>query len=175
MTVSSINFWKTGSWGSSNSSSFSSTFNFALYTRTGSSLSLLNSVSSSWGTGANNASLSSLYHGNRFLSLATSAASADWTLSQTAYWGGIFRRSSGAQVLESFYGAMFLESGVRSGTMGVGTTTGATSWGGMPFHGLYSASTSAFPVSIVHSQLVKTQLRAYFIPHVVFNNILATY
>lgn len=177
MTVSTLALGHTINYtgGANSTKAFSSTVNFGLYTINSSSLSLINSISTSWGTGADNASLSSLYQGKRFLTMNSSLASAQWSMRQSLYYGGIILRTSGANVALSNFGAVFLESGIRSGTMGVGNTTGDTTMGGMPLHGIYSTTTTAFPGSIAQSELQKTALLAYFVPHVIFNNIMASY
>jgi len=177
MTVETVLLGMTNNYTQS-SKPFTSSFLFGLYTVNGTQLSLINSISTTWGVSQQGTQTvpvqSSLYQGKRFLTMNSSLASAQLSMRQSLYYGAWLFRSSSNSNNASLYGAVFLESGVRSGTMGVGTTTGQTIWGGMPFHGVYSASTSALPESIANEDLRKTEVIAYFVPHLIFNNLQVT-
>lgn len=139
------------------SSSHTYTLSLGLYTLVNSTqLSLLNSVSTTWGTGAGNKSVSASYHGPRFLSIHSSQWSAAPTLSQTHYWLGVWMQSSNLAVPMSnlIYKALISNSSQQmSGSIGVSAATDTTQvqW---PFAGIYSVSfTTAMPDSIGASQI----------------------
>ena len=150
---------------------------FGLYTVNGSNLSLHNSGSMSFGnTGSSGVSVSAsnLYHGKRYLSIPTANFSASLTMSQTLYYGALFFLTAGTSVALSNFGAYLGESGQRSGTFNAGSVTN-TYIGMLPFMGVYENSTNAFPASIASQSIRKTGARDMFVPHVVFNNIVASF
>lgn len=164
---------------------------FGLYTVNqagGSSLGLLNSGSVSFGTSLSGMSGSSTttnhqgtLNGKRYIVMASSVFSTQVSMSQGLYYGAVLYRSSGvtgaastASVSMSMYGAILGESGQRSGTFGQSGAT-QTYIGAMPFMGIYSATTTAFPATIQSGGIEKTSLNAIFIPHIMFNNIQSSF
>lgn len=146
-----------------------------IYTMNGSSLSLLNSFSTALSTAAANASISSLLQGHRWISLHSSQWSAAPSLSQTNYWMGIgFSTAGESKGLSSMvWRGPTLGSAIRSGIMGVGTTTGNSSKLHAAWHGIYTATTAAPPTSITKGQIAipGNTLSAGAVPHIVFDNM----
>ncbi|UOF78257.1 hypothetical protein [Caudoviricetes sp.] len=156
-----------------------------LYTLNGSNLALLYSastgISSSQATGAS-FNISTAIHGPRYLtfdgstqfstvhSTAGTGNSSALTLSQGLYYMGIIVQSSSNNFSASYFGAILGESGQRSGTFGTSTVT-QTWMGRFPWMGIYSATTTQFPLTILNSFIKKTDNAANFIPHIVFNNL----
>jgi hypothetical protein len=135
-------------------------------------LSLVLSASTSFGTGAANANITSQYNGARFLTLRGTQfqPGSNLTLSQTKYILAVWFRSSGSAQNISLIGANFLTTNQRSGTVGTSVAT-ATSMGWTPYYGLYSASvTTAMPTALSMNQIVKVSAGANFIPFIIFNN-----
>lgn len=149
---------------------YTSHFYVGIYTQNGSSLSLLNSASASWGSGAANANLSDLAVGQRFVSIhSTQWSSSPVFRGGSKYWIASFWSSAGAlNQTGAILGQFRFSSLQRSGTMGVSQTT-ATSMGHGPWYGLYTATTGAFPNSIGNGQLNKAAAGVNFVPHVVMN------
>lgn len=144
-------------------------YSFAIYTRTGGTLSLLNSASTSY-TFAANASNTSLYHGTRILTLNSSQWSASLTFAQgSEYYLGYWLRTSGQAHAVSWIGHSIGTTGQYSGLMYTSTAT-ATSMG-LGFHigGQSSASfTTALPTSInlFSNSINRAVAYANFIPYV---------
>ncbi len=154
-----------------------STLLFGLYTVIGSSLSLHNSGSVTWGdTGSSGVSVnaSNLYHGKRWIYLPTANFSASLTMSQTLYYAGLMVLTAGQSVALSHFGAYMGESGQRSGTFNAASAT-ATHLGMIPFMGVYASSTNAMPGSIASQSVRKTGVNDYFVPHLMFNNIVSSF
>lgn len=176
MTVSTMYM---GMSGSANSTASTAAYTYSvyggLYTMNGSSLSLLNSFGTALSSAAANNSFSSLVAGMRWLSIHSSQWSAAPSLSQTNYWMGIAFSTAGEtrQLSSQVYRAPTLGSNIRSGIMGVGTTTGNSSKLYAPWHGIYTATTAAPPTSITKGQIAipGNSLSAGAIPHIVFDNM----
>jgi hypothetical protein len=153
------------------SSSHSFTVRVGLYTLANSTqLSLLNSVSTTFGTGAGATGNSSLYHGPRQLSLQSSQWSAVPALSQGSYWVGLWMRSSNLAVPMSISGFRYMASEFW-GYLGVANTN-ATSYRPFPGMGVFSSSfTTGMPSSIGFSQLRQADANAAVIPTIVIRNI----
>ncbi len=155
---------------------------FGVYTINGSSvLSLLQSASASFGTsfsgssGATTVNHQSFINGKRYITFHSSLFSGSGLiLSQDLYYGAVLWRSSSNSASLSMYGAILGESGQRSGTLGAASVSN-TYVGAMPFMGVYSATTASFPSSIASQALRKTAIADIFIPHVMFNNIQASF
>lgn len=147
------------------------TASLGLYTLANSTqLSLLNSASSTFGTGVGATGNSSLYHGPRQLSFHSSQWSSVPALSQTNYWLGFWMRASGLVVAMSLSGFRWMTSQF-SGYLGVGNTNSSSY---RPFPGMGAFSTtfsSAMPGSIAFSQLRQVNTLAGVIPTVVIHNI----
>lgn len=157
----------TGSWTLSMS--------MAIYTLNGSTLSLLNSGSTSMGSGAANASNSSLYHGFRWLTMHSSQFSVAPVFTRDEYWGAIAFRSSGEAKLMSMLGGQFAAVGSanRSGFLGVGSSTGSSTMIEYPFLGMYTATSTAPPTSVTKGQIARANNTGSvnFIPHILFDNV----
>ncbi|KAF0243548.1 MAG: hypothetical protein FD180_3273 [Planctomycetota bacterium] len=153
------------------SSSHSFSVSVGLYTLANSTqLSLLNSASSTFGTGAGATGNSSLYHGPRQLSFHSSQWSAVPALSQTQYWLAFWMRSSNLAVPMSISGFRWMTSNF-SGFLGIANTN-SSSARPYPGMGVFSASfSSAMPGSIAFSQLRQADALAAVVPTVVVRNI----
>jgi hypothetical protein len=159
------------------SAAHTTSFSFGIYTRAnGSQLSLLNSVSTSFGNVADAAN-STIAQGQRWLTIHSSQWSSEPVFSEgVVYYGGLWIRSSNtAAQTFGMIGAFPYSTASRSGTIGVNSAS-ATSRGFSPFLGFYSVSfSSAMPGSIGMSQLNKNAASANFMPHVVFNALTDIY
>ena len=141
-----------------------------IYTRTGSTLSLLNSATTTWGGGAaTNNSTSTV--GVRWLTLHSSLWSAQPVFTQGHYYFAWGFRTSGvlAQTGAVFGGGVASGAvAVGSGTMGAATSAG-TSQGNWPWYGIYGTSSTNLPGSIGSAQLNKSTGLAGFVPLVILN------
>ena len=174
MTVSTILFNVTAFSSLTAYSNYTLTFRFGLYTIANSSvLSLLNSGSVSFGSSFGTASgasgnHASLFAGRRHLTMNSSAFSAAINMTQGLYYAAILFNSSQNSIPFGFMGAALGETGVRSGTFGAASST--QTLGAIPFMGVHTASTNAFPASVAASDLQKTAYNAIFVPNIMFNN-----
>jgi hypothetical protein len=154
-----------------------STFWLGLYTLNASTLSLLNSVSTSWGSNAANANLSTVFAGRRWLTFHSSQWSAQPVLTQGHYWFATLVNTAGIlnQTGGIFGQNIYASNSGHSGTIGVATANNV-SMGLMPFYGIHSLSTFiALPVSIASNDLNKQVAGGVFVPMVVFNNLINSY
>lgn len=160
------------------SSAYSSSFSLGFYSRANTSqLTLVNSAAVVFSRAAN-ASNSLSHNGPRWVTVGTQ----DWSSSPSfvdggRYWFGFVGRSSGYGSA-SIYGQYLGHTIQRSGTMGVNITNSSNSTGAMgwnPFLGVLSASTSALPATIAHTQLNRVNSLAGFIPHLIFNNVYSSF
>ncbi len=160
------------------SQSFTHSWKIGIYTINGATLSILNSVAVTWGSNQNSAN-TSLFSGQRFLTIHSSAWSSSPVFSRTMYYVGMVGNTSGNSVDFSIEGYNILgEEGIRSGTIGVGNTTGNTSMGWAPWVGVSASSrniTAGLPTNIQLSQLVKTGALYGFVPYTQFNNISSNF
>lgn len=156
---------------------------FGIYTINASTaLSLLYSGSVSFGTGSGASSGAtsfnhqSLLNGKRYITMDGTLFTgiSGFALNQSLYYGAVLYRSSSASATIQMYGAILGESGQRSGTFGAASVNN-TYIGAMPYMGVYSATTSGLPSSIGSQQLRKTANADIFIPHIMFNNIQASF
>jgi len=141
--------------------SHSSTISFGIYQLTNrTQLTLVVSGSTSWGTGAANNSISSLYNGMRWLTLHSSLFNTSLTLSNNSYWGLLWFRSSNDSIATASHGIMAARMGnsvERSGFAFAASSTASSYVKYYPFHGLYSATfTTAMPGSIAQSEMAYT-------------------
>jgi hypothetical protein len=141
--------------------SHSSTISFGIYALTNrTQLTLVVSGSTSWGTGAANNSISSLYNGVRWLSLNSSLFNTSLTLSNASYWGLLWFRSSNDSIATASHGmvaARFGNSAERSGFAFAASSTASSYVKYYPFHGLYATTfTTAMPGSIAMSEMAYT-------------------
>lgn len=162
-----MNFSLSGS-AATNSLAATSHIYVGIYTRSDGTLSLLNSVSISWGSNANNAGLSTQQAGQRFLPILSSAWSSLPVFEEgSRYYMAWFWSSAGAlNQTGNILGFARYSSAQRSGSIGV-SQSAATSRGWAPFYGVYSATTGALPTAIPNSDLNKVVASAGFVPHIV--------
>ena len=160
------------------SSAFTSSLYLGIYTmNTGVTppyLSILNSVSSLF-TRAANASNSQFFQGARWWTIHSSQWSSLPAFSEGGhYWLGFLVRTSGF-ASGSVLGQHFLQAALRSGTMGVQTSTGNTGMGWHPGLGYYSASQTSMPAAISQSAVAQTGAIANFVPHLVLNSLMSNF
>lgn len=155
---------------------FTYTFSLGFFTISASStLNLIFSASSTFAATANSSN-SSFLHGPRWLSFHSSLFNVQPTFSQTEYIAGIWYNTSGTSHAFSAMGARFMTSDIRSGTMGVGTTTGNQTWGWHPWVGSFTQTfTSGMPSSIHISNISKQGNNPQLVPHIILNNLMATF
>ena len=151
---------------------FTSKWVFGIYTLNGSSLSLLNSGSVSFGfAGAATNNSTAFAGGFRYATIDASLWSSSPVFKQgSRYWLAWFWSSAGAlNQTGSMAGAFAYSTGQRSGWFGISSLT-ATSNGAAPFYGIYTAQTAALPANIGSAQLQKTASMAGFVPHFIMAN-----
>jgi len=150
--------------------SLSGTFKLGIYTLSGSTLSLLNSVSSSYTVSI---SSTNSQQGAMWVTIHSSQWSANPTFSNTQYWlGYIHNVPVGAINSVSILGISNYATLQRSGTFP--NASSAITMGFVPFIGLSSASlasNSPLPASIGLDELSKGGAGGYIVPHLVFMNI----
>lgn len=139
----------------------SSTISFGIYQLTNrTQLTLVVSGSTSWGTGAANNSLSSLYNGLRWLTINSSLFNTSLTLSNQSYWGLLWFRSSNDSIATGSHGMMAARLGnsaERSGFAFAASSTASSHVKYYPFHGLISNTfTTAMPSAIAQSDMAYT-------------------
>lgn len=177
MTPATVNLWvsSTGST-ATESIAFTASLYLAVYTRNGETLNLLNSVSTSWGSGANNNSISNSFAGIRIVSFHSSQWSTTPAFSQGHYYIGYLFQSAGASAWQTQHviGFQDMNSALQhKGYMGDAQLAGSdvNFAGFMPFYGNYSTSTVGIPTTIGTNELSKNQTQmAYFMPIIQFNN-----
>lgn len=148
---------------------FTSKWLLGIYTLNGSSLSLLNSATVTFGfAGAATNNSTGFAGGFRYASFPSSAWSSSPVFNYgSRYWMAWLWSSAGAlNQTGSMAGMWEFSTGQRSGLLGVSNLTG-TSNGAAPFYGIYTAQTAAMPVSIGSNQLQKTASIAGFVPHLI--------
>ena len=151
---------------------FTSAWFLGIYTLNGSSLSLINSASFSYGFAAAATNNSTGFAGGfRYLSASSNVWSSSPVFKYgSRYWLGWFWSSAGAVNQTGILAGNFnFSTGQRSGLLGASNLT-ATSNGPAPFMGIYTAQTAALPGSIGSNQLQKTASIAGFVPHLIFAN-----
>jgi len=158
------------------SQAFSSSLFIGIYTFNASTLSLLNSVVTTWGSGADNANLSTIRAGGRWLTIHSSLWSAAPAFSQGNYWiGTLIRSSSRSDQTAGFYGqGPWQFNSPLSGTIGI-SQVNATTVGYLPFFGRMSVSSASLPASIGSADLNKQVVLGSNIPLLRFNNLIASY
>ena len=138
-----------------------------IYTDNATNLSLLNSVSTSWGlAGGNN---TSVYNGPRWLSFVSSQWSAAPVFSQGGdYVFGILMKSSSYAPPLSYYGQNYMFSNQRSGY--IGTTMAINT--SMAHGNFWNAvmATASLPSSVNSTQVNRNNASAIFMPHIILNN-----
>ncbi len=144
----------------------SSTVSFGIYTMlNATSLNLLCSGSTSWGTNAANNSISSLYNGVRWLTIDRTLFNTSVTLSNTSYWGAINIVTAGTSVPAASGGVqgvkIFLNQSNRSGMMFSASASAASHAQAFPWVGFRSASTAGIPGGLAMSDMVFTSTQGY--------------
>ena len=159
--------------GSSNASgAFSSSYYFGLYTRVNSTqLSLLNSVSTSYGLAAatNN---SASFLGARWLSFNSSQFSAQPVLRAGSryFFALLARTSSNSYASHSMAGMHLGHSIQRSGYMATAASSNTSFNAWHPFMGVHSLTThTALPGSLGNADINKASVYANFVPQVIFD------
>lgn len=164
---------------SANTSAFSWTMSFGIYTPANSTaLSLLYLASTSSGAVATSNNTTG-WHGLRFLSFHSSqfSNSASNTTTPTfadgsIYYGAIVCKSGGQTKGLSWVGLQFEQTNQRSGTLGAASQN-ATSLQHFPFVGVYSSG--SLPPTITRSSINAANASAGFIPSLVFENVVSAY
>lgn len=135
---------------------WTSTGRIGIYTRTGSSLSLLNSASFTWGNTAATSNASTRFNGIRLLTIASSGwSSAPYFLENQEYHVALqFVPTASTTALSVMQAMASAVSTVGSyGVLGAATSTGTALHPFSPFLGLFNATTNAVPGSIAYTQL----------------------
>ena len=147
---------------------FTSTYHVGLYTRNASTLSLINSVSGTWGTAGANASNTGRFNGARILDILSSAwSSAPWFREGSRYWIGMMHRTGGFAGPCSYMGVVTVSTVALSGGIGQPTAgTAVTHMQFAPMRGVYSVTTAALPTSIAQSNVTGSGINAAFTPFV---------
>jgi len=158
-----------------NTAANSHSWKIGIYTRNISTLSLLNSVQTTWAFSADTNN-TQLFSGIRFITIHSSLWSAQPTFSQDNYYIGFLARSSGSNIGLLLRGNLYLiTNDTRFGTMGISATAANTTMGHSPFVGVSSVSRTDLPVSIQLSELRKTGSLYGFLPRMIFYNISSNY
>ena len=151
---------------------FTSKWFLGIYTLNGSSLSLLNSMSVSFGyAGAATNNSTGFAGGLRF----GTAQSSLWSTTPvfaagSRYWAAWFWSSAGIlNQTGMMIGNFNFSTGQRSGILGFNGSSSSTN-GWAPFYGVYSAQTAALPTVIGSGDLGKTASIAGFVPHLIIAN-----
>lgn len=143
---------------------FSSTFRLGLYTRSGGTLSLVNSASKTFGATAANTGNSGSFQGVRFLTLGT----GDWSKAPVfnegdRYWVAMQVLSAVTTTNMSWMNAVSVGTAF-SGTMYGAGAPNATHHPFAPFRGVFNATTNAVPATIQASQVTGTGTNLSFTP-----------
>jgi hypothetical protein len=141
-----------------------------------STLSLVNSVGSSWtNTTLATSAAANLYNGIRFISIHSSQWSAQPVFSQGIQYVGalVYSWSSISFNTLAIYGGSVMSAVNMSGFVNAASTTN-TSRGLHPWVGIYTATTAGMPASIHLTQLSKTQGQANFVPHLEFDMLYSS-
>lgn len=163
------------------SHSHSVTVNLVVYTgNTNNSLSILNSAQSAWNLAAN-ASNSTFYQGERFLTFHSSQWSSQPVFSAgQEYWLGLNMVTANIAINAwDWEGQNFANSNrTMSGTIGINSTNN-TWMGFMPYLGVLGLATSGYstglPSTIANTDIAKISADAKFVPFVLINNYGATF
>ena len=179
MTVSTMFVDMIASMSATNASTQGQTYSLQIgvYTLNGSSsLSLLNSVQTTFGFAANN-QMSTNYNGERFVSIHSSQWSSQPVFSQAMYVIGVNILSSGTNVPLSWQGYNWERVGgapsfQRSGS--INASGAAVSLGANPFMGEMTVSTSAMPASVHISNLARSGSSTQVV-HLEFQNLISAF
>lgn len=144
-------------------------FFFGIYTRNVSTLSLLNSCSTSV-TWPANATATQLLTGDRWLTIhSTNWSSSPVFTGGGRYWLAYMCSSSSQTQGFAWMGQSFLATTGRHGSFGVATTQSNSSFHGYPFMGRYTvANQSQFPAALSRSAISHGVAGNNFIPQIYF-------
>ncbi len=172
MTASTMLMGFSNSGSSAVSGAHSSSWYVGIYTRVNSTqLSLLNSVSTSYGMAANVGNSAS-YMGARWLSFHSSQwSSAPGFAQGSRYFFGVMARTAGVMYASVSFAGMHLGNSVqRSGQMAAAASSNTSFNAWHPFMGVHSLTThTAMPVSIANADINKASVYANFVPQVIFD------
>lgn len=150
---------------------WSSSYRMGLYTLNGSTLSLLNSASGTWGNTAATSNASTNFNGGRLLTVHSSQWSTTPALTEGAhYWMAVQFLSAATTTSLSV-----MQAAVHVSTISgyIGSASSAASGTQLhpfdPFHGLFNATTNAVPGSIAESQITGVSSNAFPSPWLRFD------
>lgn len=132
---------------------FSSTMRIGLYTRSGSTLNLINSASVSWGATAANTGNSASFQGVRYITIHSSQwSSKPYLLHGQRYFGAFQFLTNVTSTAMSLMNAVSVQTSFSRTMYGAGAPNASHQpWG--PFRGIFNATTTAVPATIQASQL----------------------
>ncbi len=150
---------------------WTSSYRMGLYTLNGSTLSLLNSASGTWGNTVASSNVSTLWNGGRLLTVHSSQWSAAPALNEGGqYWMAIQFLSAATTTSMSI---MQNRVGMTTVSGLLGSASSAASGTQLhpfdPFNGLFNATTTAVPGSIAESQITGLSSNAYPSPWIRFD------
>jgi hypothetical protein len=159
---------------------FTSTARIGLFTRSGSTLQLVNSASTTWGYGgatSTSATWTSSFNGARLLTFGTTQWSSLPFFSQGArYYFGMAVYTNGFNgPISAMSGQAAMSSVAMSGAVGVGGASVSSQNQWMPFRGALSVTTAAPPATIPTSNLVASAATGMFTPWVRIDNDFRNY
>lgn len=145
---------------------WTSTFRAGIYTRTGSTLSLLNSLSGTWQNPAATSNCSTLFQGARLVTMHSSAWSSQPVFTEDGqYWMALqfvpTATTTAISVMQANVGISTL-----SGLVGVAASTGTQLHPFNVFHGLHSGTTTAVPATLGEADIVGMSSNAFANPWV---------
>lgn len=158
----------------STGAAFTRSFSIGFYTLVNStSLALMASASTSFGTGAAAAGITNSYGGRRWLTLDRTQFNNPINFSAGSdYYVAIWDRSTSGSQTFSYQGQLLpYGTGARSGIIGAASSSNTT-LGHYPFLGNYSVSFStAMPANLAASDINKSNATAVSLPRLIFNNL----
>lgn len=138
------------------SQAFSSTYRIGLYTRSGSTLNLINSASGTFGATAAATGNSGSFHGVRYITIHSSQwSSKPYLLENQRYFLAAQLRSHVTTTAMSWMNAATAATAFSRTMYGVGAPN-ASHMPHAPFRGIFNATTSAVPATIQASQMTGT-------------------
>ena len=146
-----------------------------LYTENASTLSLLNSVSASVGSGGAAANMTASFNGPRLFSAVSSAWSVQPVLTDGGnYYLAYMMQSAGESFALSWRGVAGA-SGQNSGTMGSSIAATATTMKTSPWRGMYTAQSAVMPTAISQAHVRGTASNEMFVPVILFENLMSSF
>lgn len=132
---------------------FSSTMRIGLYTRSGSTLNLINSATVSWGATAANTGNSASFQGVRYITIHSSQwSSKPYLLHGQRYFAAIQFLSNVTTTSLNLMNAVSIQTSYSRTMYGAGAPNATHQpWG--PFRGIFNATTTAVPTTIQAGQL----------------------